>query len=577
MQPSTIVTRTVTRTVAHTVMRIVTRISVSAMLVLFFSPLAAQPAGIVVNGNIHTMNPDQPTAQALAWDREGRILAIGEYEDLISRWPDIVADDLAGRTVIPGLIDAHGHVMGLGFSMLNADLAGADSVEDVIQRLRRHAAELPEGAWLRGRGWDQTRWPGAAFPSAADLDAAFPERPVLLERVDGHAIWANSAAMNRVDVDMTGDWQPEGGFIHRDDGGNPVGIFIDRAEDMFERVIPPPTEAEKALALDRALERMSSLGLTGIHDAGTSLDDLRRFLHREAAGVLPIRIHALVDGDEEALASLCRLGMVDTARVTARGVKFYADGALGSRGAALLEEYSDDPGNRGLLFEADEVLQAMVDKAMRCGLQVAIHAIGDRANRQVIDALIEGRREFGDNPGRHRVEHVQIIHPEDIPRLAGAEIIASMQPTHATSDMRWAEDRLGERRLFGAYAWQRLRQAGARLAFGSDFPVEQVDPMLGLYAAVTRQDLDGEPPGGWLPDQRVTIQVALEGFTVNAAYAGFAEDETGSLEAGKLADFLVLDRDLFTIDPAEIPKTRVLRTVVGGEVVYQAEGARATE
>ncbi|MBL38121.1 MAG: amidohydrolase [Xanthomonadales bacterium] len=541
------------------------------MLALAASPLAAKPAGMVVNGKIHTMNPDQPVAQAMAWDRDGRIVDVGTSEELASKWPDVVAEDLAGRTVIPGLIDAHGHVMGLGFSMLNADLAGADSVEEVVQRLKQHAAELPEGAWLRGRGWDQTRWPGAQFPSAGDLDAAFPERPVLLERVDGHAAWANSAAIGRVKVDLTGEWQPEGGFIHRDQDGKPVGIFIDRAADVFEDVIPPPTEAEKALALDRALERMTSLGLTGVHDAGTSLDDLRRFLHREAAGKLPIRIHALADGDEEALASLCRMGSVDTPRVTASGVKFYADGALGSRGAALLEAYSDDPGNRGLLFETDEVLQAMVDKAMDCDLQVAIHAIGDRANRQVIDALIQGQSRFESNPGRHRVEHVQIIHPKDIPRLAEAGIIASMQPTHATSDMRWAEDRLGEQRLFGAYAWQRLRQAGARLAFGSDFPVEQVDPMLGLYAAVTRQDLDGEPPGGWLPDQRVTVQVAMEGFTIDAAYAGFAEDDTGSLEAGKLADFVVLDRDLFEIEPADIPKTRVLRTVVGGSVVFEAD------
>jgi len=548
-----------------------------AMLALINAPLAAQPVGMVVNGNIHTMNPDQPAAQAMAWDEDGRIVALGETETLASRWPDVEATDLGGRTVIPGLIDAHGHVMGLGFSMLNADLVGASSVEDAVQRLQQHAAELPAGAWLRGRGWDQTRWPGAAFPSAADLDAAFPDRPVLLERIDGHAVWANSAAMEHVAVDLDGDWQPEGGFIHRDDESRPIGIFIDRAEDVFEDVIPPPTEVEKALALDRALQRMTSLGLTGVHDAGTSLDDLRRFLHREAAGELPIRIHALADGDEEALASLCRMGSVDTPRVTARGVKFYADGALGSRGAALLAEYSDDPGNSGLLFETDEALQTMVDKAMRCGLQVAIHAIGDRANRQVIDALIQGQRQFDDNPGRHRIEHVQIIHPKDIPRLAGAGIIASMQPTHATSDMRWAEDRLGEQRLFGAYAWQRLRQAGARLAFGSDFPVEQVDPMLGLYAAVTRQDLEGEPPGGWLPDQRVTIEVALEGFTVDAAFAGFAENDVGSLEAGKLADFVVLDRDLLAIDSADIPKTRVLRTVVGGEAVYQAEGAPVTD
>lgn len=543
-----------------------------AILSLVAAPLAAQPAGMVVNGNIYTMNADLPAVEAMAWDASGRIMAVGGADELAAKWPDVPKTDLEGRTVIPGLIDAHGHVMGLGFSMLNADLAGADSIDEVVQRLRAHATDLPEGAWLRGRGWDQTRWPGAQFPSAADLDEAFPDRPVLLERVDGHAVWANSAAMSRVESDLAGGWQPEGGFIHRDDDGNPVGIFIDRAEDVFEDVIPPPTEAEEALALDRALARMTSLGLTGVHDAGTSLDDLRRYLHREAAGKLPIRIHALADGDEEALAALCRMGMVDTRRVTARGVKFYADGALGSRGAALLEAYSDDPGNKGLLFETDEALQAMVDKAMRCDLQVAIHAIGDRANRQVIDALIAGQKRFEDNPGRHRVEHVQIIHPKDIPRLAEAGIIASMQPTHATSDMRWAEERLGEQRLFGAYAWQRLRQAGARLAFGSDFPVEQVDPMLGIHAAVTRQDTEGEPPGGWLPDQRVTAAVAVAGFTIDAAYAGFAEEHVGSLEAGKRADFVVLDRNLFEIGPADIPNTKVLATYLDGQEVYRAEG-----
>ncbi|MEX0914739.1 MAG: amidohydrolase family protein, partial [Wenzhouxiangellaceae bacterium] len=328
---------------------------VSAILTLVAVPLAAQPAGMVVNGNIYTMNADQPTAQAMAWDANGRVVAVGQSDELVKKWPDVATTDLEGRTVIPGLIDAHGHVMGLGFSMLNADLAGADSIDEVVQRLKTHASDLPEGAWLRGRGWDQTRWPGAQFPSAADLDEAFPDRPVLLERIDGHAAWANSAALGRVETDLTGDWQPDGGFIHRDDDGNPVGIFIDRAEDVFDDVIPPPTEAEKALALDRATERMTSLGLTGVHDAGTSLDGLRRFLHRGAAGELPIRIHALADGDEEALAALCRMGTVDTPRVTARGVKLYADGALGSRGAALLEEYSDDPGNKGLLFETDEV------------------------------------------------------------------------------------------------------------------------------------------------------------------------------------------------------------------------------
>ncbi|MGK7295512.1 MAG: amidohydrolase, partial [Candidatus Wenzhouxiangella sp. M2_3B_020] len=510
-------------------------------------------------------------AEALAWGADGRILAVGDADELAANWPDIDAIDAGGRFVIPGLVDAHGHVMGLGFAMLNADLAGAESIAEVISRLESHAERLPRGAWLRGRGWDQTRWESNAFPTAADLDEAFPERPVLLERVDGHASWANTAAMKRIDVDLTGEWQPEGGFIHRGEEGDPTGVFIDKAAALFDEVIPEPGEAEMALALERALERMVSLGLTGVHDAGTSLATLRRFLHREAADALPMRIHAFADGDEDALAALCRLGYVQTGRVTARGVKFYADGALGSRGAALLDDYHDDPGNRGLLFESDDAMQALVDKAMGCGLQLAIHAIGDRANRQVIDALVSAQARFPDNPGRHRIEHTQIVHRDDIPRIAEAGLIASMQPTHATSDMRWAEDRIGEGRLFGAYAWQRLRQAGARLAFGSDFPVEKVDPMLGLYAAVTRQDLDGEPPGGWLPGQRVTMQVALEGFTIDAAHAGFAEDDVGSLEPGKYADFIVLDRNLFEIEPAAIPDTEVLSTIVGGDVVYRSE------
>lgn len=531
---------------------------------------ADQAAGLLVGAEIRTLAPDRPAAEALAWDAEGRLLAVGSTDALVQRWSDAPRTDARGRVVVPGLIDAHAHVMGLGFALLNADLAGADSVEEVLARLRRHARNLPDGAWLRGRGWDQTRWESGEFPTAADLDDAFPDRPVLLDRVDGHAAWANSAAMRRVGRDLTGDWQPEGGHVQRDADGRPTGVFIDKAVAVFEDAIPAPGEAEKALALDRALAHMAAHGLTGVHDAGTSLDTLRRLLHREAAGKLTIRVHALADGDAGALEALCRLGPVDTPRVTARGVKFYADGALGSRGAALLEDYHDDPGNRGLLFESDEAMQRLVDKAMGCGLQLAIHAIGDRANRQVIDVLAAGQRRFPDNPGRHRIEHAQIVHPDDIPRIAEAGLIASMQPTHATSDMRWAADRLGDERLFGAYAWQRMRQAGARLAFGSDFPVEKVDPMLGLYAAVTRQDLDGEPPGGWLPDQRVTMQVALEGFTVDAAWAGFAEDDVGSLDVGKYADFVVLDRDPFAVAAERIPDIRVLRTVVGGETVYAA-------
>ncbi|GAB4168228.1 MAG: amidohydrolase [Wenzhouxiangellaceae bacterium] len=551
--------------------------SVCLMLPLIASHSASvaesPPAALIFNAVIHTMDPGKPRAGAMAWDQSGRIIALGASEELRERWPGVSAVDLGGRAVIPGLIDAHGHLMGLGLSMLNADLNGARAIDEVVERLRRHAKGLPDGAWLLGRGWDQTLWPGAKFPTASDLDQAFPDRPVLLERVDGHAVWANSAAMARVQRDLSGEWQPEGGHIHRDADGRPTGIFIDGAAELFEGVVPPPGDAERQRALEMALKHLVSLGLTGMHDMGMALDDLRRVLHWDAAGRLPIRIYALADGDREAFAALCRLGPVQGRRLVMRGVKLYADGALGSRGAALLEDYADDPGNQVLLFHGDDALQRLVDRAMGCGLQVAIHAIGDRANRQAIDAIIEAQRNFPDNPGRHRIEHVQIIHADDMPRLAAAGIIASMQPTHATSDMRWAEQRLGKARLDRAYAWRRLLDAGARLALGSDFPVEPANPLYGLHAAVTRQDRESRPPGGWLPDQRLTLEQALRGFTIDAAYAGFSEHEVGSLEVGKRADFVVLDHDPAAVRPTGLHRLKVLNTVVDGRVVHRAENA----
>ncbi len=545
-----------------------------AVLILF-SIVLSSPAlgqeGLAYNATIYTMAEDADPAEAMAWDREGRILALGDSEGLQERFSDKPRHDLQGRVIIPGLIDAHGHIMNLGLSRLQADLGGTESVEEVIEVLREHEKTLPDEAWLTGRGWDQTRWPEAEFPLASDLDEAFPDRPVWLVRVDGHAAWANQAAMDRADKDLSGDWQPRGGQIFRDGDQQPTGIFIDTAMGEISSAIPETSEAEREHALDLALEEIARMGLTGVHEAGTSQDDLRRYLHREATDGLTVRIFGYADGDGAMLASLCRNGKVETRRIAVRGVKLYTDGALGSRGAALLEDYADDPGNTGLLFESDEDLQEVVDRAMECGLQLAIHAIGDAANRQAIDVIAAGRERIADNPGRHRIEHVQIIDPEDIPRLAEAEIVASMQPVHATSDMRWAEDRLGPDRLEGAYAWQRILDAGAVLALGSDFPVEPVNPMYGIHAAVTRQDRDGNPEGGWLPGQRLSIEQALAGFTRDAAYAGFAEEYTGTLEPGKLADFVVLDTDPFEADPETLHEIEVLMTVVGGETVFERD------
>lgn len=547
---------------------------VALVLALAAACGVAQAGGesLLVAGRIHTGDPNQPVVEAMAWDAQGRVVAVGSAADLARRFPDAKRHDAAGATVVPGLVDAHAHLMNLGFALLRADLVDAQSKDEVIARLKAFEATLPEGAWLLGRGWDQNDWPGKEFPTAADLDAAFPDRPVWLERVDGHAGWANSAAMRAATRDLAGDWQPEGGRILRNGQGQPTGVFIDTASAFIDAAVPPPDEALRAEALERALEAAVANGLTGVHDMGVSLADLRLMRGFADAGKLPLRIRAYANGDAEALDALCAMGAYEHAsgRLAMRGVKFYVDGALGSRGAALIEDYSDEPGHRGLLVTEPAAYAAGVAKARDCGIQPASHAIGDRGNRIVLDtyAQVLGDEATGDH--RWRVEHAQVVHRDDLPRFAALEVIASMQPTHATSDMPWAEARVGRERLYGAYAWQRMRALGVPLALGSDFPVESVDPRLGLYSSVTRQDLAGSPAGGWLADQRLSPDQALQGFTAGAAHAAFDEDETGRLVPGLRADFVLLDADPLTVAPAQLPKLKVISTWVDGQVVYTA-------
>lgn len=537
---------------------------------------ALVPAPVVTvlhNVRVHTLDADRPTAGALAWGPDGRLLEVGDAEALLARYPGERHLDGGGATVIPGLIDAHGHLMGLGDALMRADLMGADSKAEILARLQAFAADLPPGAWLLGRGWDQNRWPEAErdFPTAADLDAAFPDRPVWLERVDGHASWGNSAALRASTRALEGDWQPEGGRILRDAAGRPTGVFIDTAAQFIEAAVPAPDAAYREEALERALAAAAANGLTGLHDMGTRLEDLALYRRFADAGRLSLRVTGYADGDNAMLAALCAVGPWRHAggRLRMNGVKLYADGALGSRGAALEADYHDAPGERGLLVTSPEALGVAMDKARDCGLQVAAHAIGDRGNRIVIDLFDE--RLDDANGARWRVEHAQVVEPALIPRFAQLAVIASMQPTHATSDMPWAGERLGPQRLDGAYAWRRFMEAGVRLALGSDVPVEPVDPRLGLYAAVTRQDLAGRPPGGWLPGQRLSLAEALRGFTVDAAYAGFAEAELGRLASGMQADFVLLDRDPAAIEARDLPTLRVLQTWVGGERVFAAE------
>lgn len=526
---------------------------------------------LIHNARIYTMDQGFSTAAAMLFDSSGKIHNVGDEQAMIDTFPDARRLDLQGKTVIPGLIDSHAHLYGLAISLSQAQLRDTVSKEDVIRVLREHEKHLSEDDWLLGRGWDQNDWPVKEFPSRQDLDVAFPDRPVWLRRIDGHAGWANSAALAMADQDMSGDWQPQGGFIHRDSSGEAGGVLVDGAMALVNQAVPEMSAELLQASLDLALQQLVSLGLTGVHDMGIGQQVVEMYQQRIREGQFPTRVFAFTDGAGETLDWLCKNGAVEdeSGRLYMRSVKLYIDGALGSRGAALLSDYSDDAGNSGLLFMPPEELQSHIEKAFACGFQVGVHAIGDRGNRVALDAIGAAMQQYPDNPGRHRVEHSQILTASDIPRFSELDVIAAMQPTHATSDMYWAGDRLGPERAKYAYAWRSLLDSGARLALGSDFPVEQVNPMLGIYAAVTRQDVEGWPTGGWYPQENLSREEAVRGFTLDAAYSGFMEKSVGSLESGKRADFIVLDKNIFEIDASEIHTIKVTQTWLDGELVWE--------
>ena len=554
------------------------RTGVAALAMMLLTPLAMAQVKVIQARTILTGDPARPTATALAFDSgSGRVLAVGEAAALATQYPQAERIDAGAASVVPGLIDAHAHMVNLGHMLTEANLWGVTSKTEVIERLQAAEARLQPGQWLIGRGWDQNLWQGKQFPTAADLDAAFPERPVYLDRVDGHAAWVNSAAL-RIAQDkgaraLSGDWQPDGGRIVRDDAGQPTGVLVDAASALVAAHIPAHSQAELDRRFELALKEVVANGLTGVHDMGVSRSELAMFKRFADQGRLPLRIDAYAAGDGDALEDLCRDGLYQhpDGRLKMRGVKLFVDGALGSRGAAMLEPYSDDPHNHGLLMLSPEEHLAVSRKAASCGVQVASHAIGDRGNRLVLDNY---QTVLAEHPGtdlRWRVEHAQVLAPDDIGRFATLGVIASMQPTHATSDMGWAEDRVGPQRILGAYAWQSLRGSGARLALGSDFPGEQVDPRLGLQAAVTRQDGKGLPAGGWYAEQRLTASQALDGFTAGAAHAGFDELEVGQLKEGMRADFVIVDHNPLAVDGSELSSLKVLSTWVDGKPVYQAD------
>jgi predicted amidohydrolase YtcJ len=498
-------------------------------------------------------------------NREGKISLIlksGERRPKKADWKI----DMGGKTLVPGMIDAHGHVMGLGAQLLRLDLSETNSLDEALAKIRSYAASNPN-KWILGGGWNQERWKLGRFPTAAELDAAVRDRPVWLERVDGHAGWANSRAIAAANV-TAAVRDPNGGRIERADG-KPSGVFVDAAMDLITKNIPAPTPREQNAAFLAAQEKLFSLGVTTAADMGTSLADWMTYRRMGDLGLLRMRILSYANGIDTALAVA---GQGPTPWLYADhlrmgGIKLLVDGALGSRGAWLKADYADAPGNKGLPFLNDDQLLNLMTRGSMDGFQIAVHAIGDRANQQVLDAIEVLSDTYKDR--RWRIEHAQIVDPKDLPRFGKFGTIASMQPVHQTSDMHMAEARLGAGRLGGAYAWRSMLQNGARLAFGSDFPVESPDPWAGWAASFTRQDASGQPFGGWRPEEAVTREQGWAGFTIGAAYAGMAEDRIGRIALGMRADFLILDRDPLLASPGDLRATRVIETWVGGDRVWQ--------
>ncbi|HEY7369500.1 MAG TPA: amidohydrolase [Thermoanaerobaculia bacterium] len=538
-----------------------------------FAIASSSSTDLLIEGATVYVAADAAPVAASILSRDGRIVFVGEASEARRRAKDPRVLSVAGATVLPGLADAHGHLYGLGRSLEIADLKGTASPAEAARRMAERAASLPAGAWAAGRGWDQNHWPGKAFPDARDLDTVLADRPAVADRVDGHAIWVNTAALKAAGIDASTP-DPPGGRILRRPDGSPSGVLVDNAEQLVTRLAAKPSPADFQRRILAAASACARVGLTQVQDASAYDPDEIALLGQLAArGELPIRIYATVSPEEEPLSKAfargTRIGR-GADFLTVRAIKAYADGALGSRGAALLEEYADEPGKTGLLVMTPERLTQIAREADRRGWQVWIHAIGDRGNRIALDALAAG----GGPAARHRIEHAQVIAPSDFPRFAREGVIASIQPTHATSDMPWAQARVGPERIKGAYAYRSLARAGAKTAGGSDFPVESENPMLGLYAAVARRDADGKPAGGWRPEEKLSRAEAVALFTSGAAWAAFEEKSRGRIAEGFDADFTVLSDDPLRVAEERIPGLETVATVVGGRVVYARETRR---
>ncbi|MDZ7631482.1 MAG: amidohydrolase [Gemmatimonadaceae bacterium] len=556
------------------------RFAIAALLVAPGLPLSAQTAPrsaparaelIVTNARIYTADDAQPMAEAMAM-RGGRLLFVGSaVEAMALKGPATQMIDAGGRTIIPGMTDAHAHLYGLGLTLQQVDLTGTRSYDEVIARVSAKAATVPKGTPVIGRGWDQNDWSDTRLPTNGALSAATPNHPVLLTRVDGHALLANAAAIAKVGITAeTRD--PEGGRILRDARGVPTGVFVDNAQRLMAPAEQGGAEPDPRAVLRNAVREANRWGLTGVHEMGVSPSVVGTYERAAEAGELSLRSYVLLSGDSASVAWAFAKGprsALFDGRLWVRSIKLYGDGALGSRGAALLDPYADDALNNGLLVMQPAYIQSVAERALRSGWQVATHAIGDRANRLALDAYDAALKAVPTADHRFRIEHSQIIHHADIPRFAALGVIPSMQASHQTSDMYWAGNRLGTERLRGAYAWRSLLATGVIIPNGSDFPVEMVNPLISFHAAIARQDADDFPVGGWYPEQRMTREEALRSMTIWPAKAAFQEQVLGSLTAGKYADFVVLDQDIMRVAPELVLRTRVVQTWVGGAKVFE--------
>ena len=520
-----------------------------------------------INGYSFDNNRQLQQFQTLVFD-DGRVLATGG-PTLGANYPEANLIDGKGLTLLPGITDAHGHVSSLGYALLQIDLRGATSARQVSSLISKYAKEKPFLNWIQGRGWNQVLWPGQQYPTAPILDELVSDRPVWLERIDGHAGWANSKALALAGISAN-TISPPGGEIIRDQNGNPTGILIDNAMALVNQIIPPPSDEEMAAALAVATSHLLSLGITSVHDAGVSARENDYYRQLANSGNLDVRLYGMISSTDPELGRMLSAGPSNDPLdlYSARSVKVYTDGALGSRGAALLEPYSDRASHSGLLLTSKEQLRAIFSLSIQAGFQVAIHAIGDKGNRIALDEVEHAYATIGGRKLRHRIEHSQVVALDDIPRFKSLDVIASMQPTHATSDMNMAEDRLGSDRLKGAYAWRSFLDQGSVLVSGSDFPIELANPFHGIHAAVTRQNQFDEPYGGWISKQAMTTEEAVRSFTIDAAWAAHQDKVLGGLTEGKWADFILLDQDLFAIPVNELWKTKVAETWLAGKLVY---------